>query len=112
MACQKETIVQGGEKKAEVAAANAANAAKVVLPPSIIATKTYRCADSSVVYIDWLSDKKSANFRADETAASVQVKAPAVGEALVAEGHSLTGDATSAAISIARPGKGSLSCKA
>ena len=28
----------------------------VVLPPSIQASKTYRCKDNSLVYIDWLSD--------------------------------------------------------
>lgn len=114
MACEKQTIVQGAETP-EVAAANAANAAaaaKVVLPPSIIATKTYRCADSSVVYVDWLSDKMSANFRAGETATPVQLKAAAEGEALTAEGYSLTGDAMSATITIERPDMPSQSCKA
>lgn len=28
----------------------------VVLPPSIQASKAYRCKDNSLVYIDWLSD--------------------------------------------------------
>ena len=112
MACEKETIVMGAEKKAEVAAANAANASNVVLPPSIIATKTYRCADSSVVHVDWLSDKKSANIRAGEATTPVQVKAAAEGEALTAEGYSLTGSETSASINILRPGAPSQSCKA
>jgi hypothetical protein len=40
--------------------------ASIQLPPSITASKTYRCKDNSLVYIDWLSDstarvKKSAN---------------------------------------------------
>jgi len=35
--------------------ANAVNA-DVVLPPAIAASKTYRCKDNSLVYIDWLSD--------------------------------------------------------
>jgi len=109
MACQKETIVQGGKK--EEAAINAANTAGVVLPPSIIATKTYRCADSSVVYVDWLSDNLSANFRAEETGTRVQLKAPAAGEPMTAEGYSLTGDAKSASITITRPGMTSQSCK-
>ena len=111
MGCQKETIVQGGEEKAAVKAANAANAAHVVLPPSIIATKPYRCADSSVVHIDWLSDKKSANFRAEKTGSPVQLKAAAAGEPMTVEGYSLTGDATAATISITSPGKSAQSCK-
>ena len=28
----------------------------VVLPPSITASKAYRCKDNSLVYVDWLSD--------------------------------------------------------
>ena len=33
-----------------------ANISEVRLPPSIAASKTYRCKDNSLVYIDWLSD--------------------------------------------------------
>ena len=33
-----------------------ANQGTVVLPPSIQASKSYRCKDNSLVYIDWLSD--------------------------------------------------------
>ncbi len=112
MACEKETIVLGADKKAEVAAANAANAANVVLPPSIAASKIYRCADSSVIYVDWLSDKQSANFRAEKTGTPVQLKSAVAGEAMTAEGYSLTGDATSTSINITRPGKDAQSCKA
>ena len=110
MACEKETINVGAEKN-EIAAANAASAPKVVLPPSITATKTYRCKDNSVVHIDWLSDKMSANFRAEETGAPVQLKSVVAGEAMVAEGYSLTGDSAAASINITRPGKGAQSCK-
>ena len=28
----------------------------VVLPPSINASKAYRCKDNSLIYVDWLSD--------------------------------------------------------
>ena len=104
MGCEKETIVQGGNEPV-------ANTANVVLPPSIAATKTYRCKDSSLAHIDWLSDNLSANFRADESGTPVQLKAAAAGEAMVAEGYSLTGDAKSATITLTRPGKGSQSCK-
>ena len=111
MACEKETIDPGAERKAEVAAANAANAAKVELPPSIAASKTYRCKDNSLVYIDWLSDNLSANFRADQAATPVQLKTVAAGEPLTAEGYSLTGDAKSPTITLTRPDMGAQSCK-
>ena len=111
MSCQKEVIDPGAEKN-EIAAANAASAAKVVLPPSITATKTYRCKDNSVVHIDWLSDNKSANFRAEETGAPLQLKSANAGEAMIAEGYSLSGDAAAATITLTRPGKDEQSCKA
>lgn len=104
-ACQKETIVQGGN----VVQPDVSN---VVLPPSITATKTYRCKDNSVVYLDWLSDNMSANFRADENSAPVQLKATEAGKPMTAEGYSLTGDAKASSITITRPGKPSESCKA
>ena len=54
--CSKEdhTIVAGpdvGDNETNVAAN-----APVALPPSIQTSKSYRCADNSLVYIDWMSD--------------------------------------------------------
>lgn len=110
--CNKEdhTIVAGGPEDAM--AAEIANAAPVELPPSIAASKIYRCKDNSLVYIDWLSDNKSANFRADKSGTPTQLKAPEEGQPLVAEGHSLTGTAGGSSITLARPGAGSQTCKA
>ena len=90
-----------------------ANAAPVELPPAIQASKQYRCKDNSVVSVDWLSDNKTANFRAAPNEHAVQLKAPEPGQPLVAEGgYSLTGSASAASVTLARPGKGSQSCKA
>jgi hypothetical protein len=87
VACEKETIDQGGKER-EIAAANAA---KVVLPPSIRASKSYRCKDNSVVYIDWLSDG-SARVKADKAAQATPIKVGQPGT------PSLKGDATAATI--------------
>ena len=84
----------------------------VVLPPSIAHSKIYRCKDNSVVYIDWLSDKKSANLRTDKNAPPTQLVAPEEGKPMVAEGYSLTGTGEGATVTLSRPGKGSQSCKA
>jgi hypothetical protein len=84
----------------------------VELPPAIAASKIYRCKDNSVVYIDWLSDNKTANFRADKNAPPTQLKAAEAGQPMVAEGYSLTGSAAAATVTLERPGKGSQSCKA
>jgi hypothetical protein len=53
--CNKEdhTIVAGPN----IAEDNSAAAnGPVALPPSVAASKSYRCKDNSLVYIDWLSD--------------------------------------------------------
>jgi hypothetical protein len=96
--CGKEdhTIVAGGEPAGDQPSNALANA-NVRLPPSISASKTYRCKDNSVVYIDWLSDgtsrvKKSAN----ETGTSLPAGDP-----------SLSGDAKASTVTY----KGQ-SCKA
>jgi hypothetical protein len=90
---------------------NQANAG-VVLPPSIAHSKIYRCKDNSVVYIDWLSDDKSANLRTDRNAPPTQLVAPEAGQPMVAEGYSLTGTGAGSSVTLSRPGKGSQSCKA
>ena len=88
------------------------NAAPVELPPAIAASKIYRCKDNSVVYIDWLADNKSANVRSDKNGPATHVMAPEAGQPMVAEGYSLSGSAAAASVTLARPGKGSQSCKA
>jgi hypothetical protein len=95
------------------AQANAANAAvPLELPPSIAHSKIYRCKDNSVVYIDWLSDNKTANFRAERNAAPTQLVAPEAGQKMVAEGgYSLTGIFSDASVTLERPGKGAQACK-
>ncbi len=85
--------------------------ANVVLPPSILLSKIYRCKDNSVVYIDWLSDMKSANLRTERNGPRTRLAAPTEGEAMVAEGYSLTGTSEAASVTLTRPGAGSQSCK-
>lgn len=88
------------------------NAGQVTLPPAILASKTYRCKDNSLVYIDWLSDNRSATVRTDKNGTPAPLTAPEAGQAYVAEGYSLTGDSAAPTITITLPGKGSQSCKA
>jgi len=106
--CHKEnhTIVAGGADET-----NAAGPAKIELPPAIVATKTYRCADNSVVHVDWLSDGKSANVRTD-AGGTVQVTAPEAGQAMTGgTGYSVAGTADAATAKIATGGAAQ-SCKA
>ena len=91
--------------------ANQAVNAPVELPPSITASKIYRCADNSVVYVDWLSDNKSANLRTEQNGAATHLTAPEAGQPMTAEGgFSLTGSASDNSISVTAPGGGTRSC--
>jgi hypothetical protein len=55
----------------------ATNTEPVVMPPSITASNTYRCADSTILYIDYLGKNESADIRVgSKTATAVRVNAP------------------------------------
>lgn len=106
-----DPIVVGGPADDPANQAPVANG-PVELPPSIAASKVYRCRDNSVVYVDWLSDG-TANFRAERRDVPVTLAAAEAGEPLVAEGgYSLTGSREASTVTLARPDKGSQSCKA
>jgi hypothetical protein len=112
--CGKEnhTIVAGpdGDNEAN-AAANAA--APVALPPVIAASKIYRCADNKVVYVDWLSDNKSANIRTDQGGVPTQVTATEPGKPMTAPGgYSIEGSAASNTAKISVPGHSGQTCHA
>jgi hypothetical protein len=110
--CNKEshTIVAGppGDNESNVAANG-----PVALPPSIVATKLYRCADNSVVTVDYLSDNKSANVHVGKETTSTQVTAPAPGQPMTAPGgYSVEGSATGSSAKIAVPGHSAQTCNA
>ncbi len=92
-------------------AANGANVA-AEMPAAIVASKTYRCKDNSVVYIDWLAGDTTADIRAEQGGAATVLKADAAGGALKAEGYSLIGLPTAKVVTLTRPGKGEQACKA
>lgn len=92
---------------------NTAANANVQLPPSIIATKLYRCADNSVVTVDYLSDNKSANVHAGKDGALTQVASTEPGQPMTAAGgFSVEGSPTSSSAKIAVPGHPSQTCNA
>ena len=94
-ACNSEshTIVANGAP--DPMAEQLANAPAIELPPSIAASKTYRCKDNSLLYIDWYSDG-SARVKTEKGAGGTPVPAPVEGVQ-----SPLTGTATSSAIGYA-----------
>ena len=86
-----------------------ANAAPVAPPPMIQASKTYRCKDNSLVYIDF-NTNNTARIRAEKGGPSTLLTAAEAGQPFEGEGYSVSGSGDQ--VTITRPGKGSQSCKA
>src|SRR5690242_5075980 len=109
--CNKEshTIVAGPPSYDDNVTANA----NIQLPPSIVATKTYRCADNAVVTVNYMSDNKSANVVAEKGAAPVHLTTEDPMKPMTAEGgYSVEGSPTSGSAKIAVPGHPAQSCTA
>ena len=106
-ACQQETIV-GGRK--DDMAEELAKAPKVVLPPSIKSTKSYRCKDGGLIYVDLFQGDKMASLRTTDTGPATKLEATEAGQPMVAEGYSMTVSGNS--LTVTQPGKGSQTCKA
>jgi len=86
-----------------------ANAAPVELPPAVTDSAIYRCKDNSVVYVDFLGDKTSANVRTSKDASPVQVKAGAEGGAMTG-GNGFSVEGTGETVQIAVNGGPAQSC--
>ena len=105
--CNKDNTVTVGPDTGGNGQANA----NVALPPSIAASKIYRCGDNHVFYVDWLSDNKTANVRSDPNGTPTQVVAAEPGKPFTGGEYSLTGSAAAPSVTIVHAGS-SQSCKA
>jgi len=100
------TIVAGGGP-ADPDADKIKAAKPVKLPPAILANKSYRCKDNSLIYIDWFNDNQSANLHLKEkTATPVVLAAPSVGAPFVGGDYTLTGNAASKSVNLKKGGAG------
>lgn len=107
---ENHNIVAGGPDPDENAPASNAG---VELPPAVVAAKIYRCADNTVVHVDWLSDGKSANIHTDKNPSPAHVAAPEAGKPMAgAAGYSVEGSSSAPSVKIAVPGHPAQSCKA
>lgn len=110
--CHPTTIDPNKDSNDDANVPAAANG-PVALPPSIVASKIFRCADNKVIYVDYLSDGKTANIRVDKDGTPTQVTAPEAGKEMTAAGgYSLTGSSTSSTAKIAVPGHPAQTCNA
>lgn len=84
-----------------------ANAAPVELPPAILASRTYRCTDNSLVYVDFYTNS-TALVRTERGGAATILTSPEPGQPYVAEGYSVSANADE--IRYMAPGAGTRSC--
>lgn len=88
-----------------------AAAKPVALPPSIAATKSLRCADNSVVFVDFYSDGKSAGIHLKKDSPPTIVKADTPGKPMTADGgYAVDGSQTASSVKVTLPGKPAQSC--
>ena len=108
-ACNKsdEPEVVGGP--ADPMAAQLANAAPVELPPSVKANKQFRCKDNSLIFVDYMSDDKTALLRTEKTGTPTKLTAPEAGQPFTAEGgFEVKGSGNDVTVTL--PGKGAQAC--
>lgn len=88
-----------------------AHAKPVELPPSIQTTKTFRCKDNSVVYVDFYTGGQSVGLHLKKDTIATILRAPAAGQPMVgADGTALSGSASASTISLTLPGKPKQDC--
>lgn len=81
-ACNKSETPAEGETGTETAVTTAA---PMEMPPAITASGTYRCADNTILFVDFLGANVAADIRVgDKAATAVRVTAP-VAEAPAAD---------------------------
>ncbi|HEY0112738.1 MAG TPA: hypothetical protein VGB59_06250 [Allosphingosinicella sp.] len=107
-ACNSEdhNIVAGGDDPQSEALKNAP---PVEAPPMIQASRTYRCKDNSLVYVDFYTNN-TARIRTEKEGQPTTLTAAEGQPPFTAEGWSVSANAPQ--VTITAPGKGIQSCKA
>ena len=102
--CKPTTIVTGPPDE------HANAAMHITLPPAVKVSYVYRCADNSVIYVDFLSDDVTANLRTTQMGTITALNAPAAGKAFTGNGYEISGG--SKQIDFKRPRLPSETCQA
>jgi hypothetical protein len=105
-ACRNEPEKVGGPADPQREALAKAPPVKE-LPPSIQDSRTYRCADNSLVYVDFYTNN-TAQLRTSETGQPTMLRAEGGNPPYRAEGYSVAGNAARTSVTV--PGRGTQSC--
>lgn len=107
--CGSKPTTITGSGPADTQAADIAAAPPVKLPPAMLASKTYRCKDNSIIYVDYFNDNVTANLHTKKDGTPIPLAAPAAGQPFAGGGYELTGQPDSNAVTFKSP-SGSQSC--
>ena len=105
-ACGEPETITAGDNDPQAEALQ--NAAPVAPPKMIQASRTYRCKDNSLLYVDFYTDN-SAQVKTEKDGAGTTLTAANGQPPYTAEGWSVSDNA--AQVTITAPGKGTQSCK-
>lgn len=110
VSCNSKPEAAGGTP--DVAGNQTAAAKPVVLPPSIVSSPSFRCADGSLAFVDFYSDGMSARISFDsKEGRSVLVKGDGAGKTMLGDGgYALTGGATDKSVTLTSPGHPKQTC--
>ena len=106
-ACNMQPETVTADDVPDPQAAELAKAPPVELPPAIAASRTYRCKDNSLVYIDFYTND-TALVRKERGGEAVTLAAAEGNPPYTADGYSVSANADE--ISYTAPGKGNQSC--
>lgn len=110
-ACNQDKPEELSSTAPDPMASQLANAAPIELPPAIAASKSMRCGDNSLVFVDFFQGDKMVIVRTVKGGPATTLKAPNAGEPYVAEGgFKLTGNAKTA--TVVTPNEGTRTCHA
>ena len=102
---QPTTIVAGGPTDPD--AEKMKTAKPVKLPPAVLANKSYRCKDNSLIYVDWFNDNQTANLHLKEkTATPINLSASTPGGPFLGGGYELSGTPTAKSVTLKKGGSG------
>jgi len=105
-ACDNEPQVVNGLPDPQAEAL--ANAAPATLPPSITSSKSYRCGDNSLFYVDFFNNNTATVRLGNREAPATILNATDGNPPYTAEGYSVSG--TGDNVRITAPGKANLAC--
>ena len=105
-ACSSEPEVIGNGR-VDPQAAELRNAAPIAPPPMVSSSKTYRCSDNSLFYVDFYNDN-TATIRTEQTGTPTSLTSTNGQPPFTAEGYSVSGNGDN--VRITAPGHNNVAC--